>query len=200
MGTEQKQSRLMWFLLANKPEWCRPIDIALIVIIIARTDDEGRCYASQETLSKLARVSKVETLRLSLDRLIEGGWLIQESRKGSQQSNILMPQYHVIPKDGDPERVICWEIRQLTGRYYETVKALPKVLTKNNRYRMAARPHKSWPQHWGLVMQKWMDDGATVEQIQAVVDYAFQHHGHIAKRGAQCIKPYFKQWLAEVNQ
>jgi hypothetical protein len=40
-------------------------------------------------------------------------------------------------------------------------------------------------------MQNWLNDGWTAEQIQTVVDYAFQHIGHTAKRGPQCIKGQF---------
>ena len=200
MTIEQKQDRVTWFLLSNKPDWCKPIDMIVVVIVIARTDTEGKCYASQETLSGLANISKVETLRASLDRLIENGWIIQVSRKGSQQSNILIPQYHNIPKSVGLTPVISIEARSIAAHYFETVKSLPKILTKNGRYRMAARPHKSWPQHWGLVIQNWLNGGATVEQVGKVIDHAFRYHIDTAKRGPQCIKPMFQTWLEKVSQ
>jgi Helix-turn-helix domain len=200
MTEEQTQNRIKWFLLSCKPDWCKPIDIAMTVIIIARADHEGKCYASQETICKLAKVSTVETLRLCLDRLIEHGWIIQVSRKGSQQSNILMPQYHAIPKDADAQPTLSVEARGIASRYYVRVTELPKMLTKNGRYRMAARPHKSWPQHWALVIQNWLDTGVTAEQVAKVIDHAFHYHVDTAKRGPQCIKPRFQEWLKIVSQ
>lgn len=200
MTTDQKNTRVMWFLLSNKPVWCRPIDIALTVIIVARADNDGKCYASQATLCRLANISKIETLRTALDRLIENGWILQESRKGSQQSNILMPQYHNIPKESLPAPVLSIDARHFAMNYLERVKALPKVLTKNGRYRMATRLHKSAPLHWGLVIQGWLDNGATADQVGKVIDYAFENHLSLAKRGPQCIKTQFQGWLKKVSQ
>lgn len=197
MTSEQKRERIALLLLAAKPEWCKPIDIVLACTLLMRSDSECRCYASQATLANLIGLSKVEGLRVSLDRLIDNGWVLEISRKGSQQSNILLPQLHNLPKDAIPARVISEAARKITGRYYETVKALPKVLTKNGRYRNAARPHKSWPQHWGLVVQEWLDGGATAEQVSRVIDYAFQHYGDTAKRGPQCLKSRFSEWLSK---
>ena len=96
--------------------------------------------------------------------------------------------------------MLSLESRHVTARYFERVKTLPKVLTRNGRYRMATRPHKSWPQHWGLVIQGWLNGGATVAQVEQVIEYAFQHHVDIAKRGPQCIKTRFQEWLKKVSQ
>ncbi len=200
MNTEQKQTRVALLLLAVKPGWCKPIDIALICTIVMRSDSEGKCWASQQTIATLIGISTIAALRVSLDRLIDHGWLLEINRKGSQQSNILMPQFHCIPKDASPAPVISLESRHITARYYERVKALPKVLTRNGRYRMAARPHKSWAQHWGLVIQGWLDGGATVEEVFKVIDYAFDHHEDMAKRGPQCLKTSFQGWLGKVSQ
>jgi biotin operon repressor len=184
------------FLLnTRKPEWCRPVDILLVAIVIDLANDEGECWASQETLGKLVGLDP-NNVRKAIGRLVEHGWMIKTQRSHTQQTNILRPQLHNIPFGIGKPKVLTAETRRLAGRYYEIVKALPKVLTKNNRYRAAAYPHKSWPQHWGLVMQGWISQGWTAEQIQTVVDYAFQHHVDTAKRGPQCIKRTFSKLAA----
>jgi helix-turn-helix protein len=179
----------------DKPTWCKPVDILLIAVIIDLSDDEGKCHASQSTLGTLIGLNR-DNVRPVISRLVEHGWLTETKRASSQQSNLLYPQLHNIPLGRSRPKVVSAESRRLAARYYEAIRALPKVMSKNGRMRASAYPHRGWPQHYSLVMQNWLDDGWTPEQVQKVVDYAFSHVGDKAKRGPQCIKPQFKT-LAE---
>ena len=95
MTSEQKRERIALLLLAAKPEWCKPIDIVLACTLLMRSDSECRCYASQATLANLIGLSKVEGLRVSLDRLIDNGWVLEISRQrqsAEQHSAASTPQ------------------------------------------------------------------------------------------------------------
>jgi hypothetical protein len=195
--TKAEARELVWQLQLNpnKPKWCSPVDILLTANIILLSSEEGECWASQGTLSATLSIQP-RHIRRSLDRILEHGWVTEESRKSSGQSNILYPQYHNIPFGEVAKSAINSDANKLAGRYYETVRSLPKVMTKNGRMRKAAYQHPGWAQHWAMVMQTWLDDGWTPEQIQTVVDYAFDHINHTAKRGPQYLKKIFPK-LAE---
>jgi hypothetical protein len=120
--------------------------------------------------------------------LNEHGWVKEESRKNTGQSSILYPQYHNIPVGVYTAVNICKDANKLAGDYFEIVRALPKIQTKNGRMRKAAYQHEGWAQHWAYVMQCWLDEGWTAEQIRTVVDYAFAHEGWNAKRGPQYLR------------
>jgi hypothetical protein len=192
--TEARELAWQFMLNKNKPSWCQPVDILLTANVIMLSNDEGMCWASQGTLSAMLGIDQ-SNIRHTLNKLIAHGWITEESRKNSGQSNLLYPQYHNIPFGVFKTVNVCADATKLAGRYYEIVRALPKVLTKNGRMRRAAYQHEGWAQHWSYVMQNWLDAGWSIEQIQTVVDYAFQHVGHIAKRGPQYLKDFPK--LAE---
>jgi hypothetical protein len=196
--TEAQQLAWQFMLNENKPAWCRSIDVLLTANIILLSNEEGMCWASQGTLSAMMG-SSPDSVRRSLDLLVGHGWITETNRKNSYQSNTLFPQFHNIPFGVFRSELSCDDARKLTARYYETVRALPKIKSANNRMRAAAYPHKGWPQHWGMVMQNWLAEGWTAEQIQTVVDYAFSHVGDIAKRGPQCLKSRFASLAASAG-
>lgn len=193
--TEARELAWQFMLNQDKPSWCLPADILVTANVILLSNDEGACWASKVTLGAMLNVDR-KCIGRSVERLVEHGYIREESRKNSGQSNILYPQYHNIPFGVFKTVNVCAVATKLAGRYYETVRALPKVRTKNNRMRMAAYQHEGWAQHWAYVMQNWLDAGWSAEQIQTVVDYAFQHVGHTAKRGPQYLKTTFEK-LAE---
>jgi hypothetical protein len=193
---EARDLATRFMLNEDKPDWCGPTDILLAANIILLSNDEGACWTSQSTLAALLGMDRSH-MRRPLDRLVEHGWITETSRAGSQQSNVLYPQLHNIPFGVFRKVTVCADARNLASLYYERVRALPKVLSKNGRWRAAAYPHKGWPQHWSLVMQNWLSDGWSKEQIQITVDYAFAKCEKAAKRGPQCIKRQFSK-LAEM--
>jgi Helix-turn-helix domain len=196
--TEARNIAWQFIRNENKPSWCSPVDILLTANIILLSCDEGYCWASQTTLSAMLGIDR-RNIRRPLDRLLEHGWITETSRAGSQQSSLLFPQLHNIPFGVIRKVDIAGDAHKLASHYYETVRALPKILSKNGRWRAAAYPHRGWAQHWCMVMQNWLNDGWTKEQIQTVVNYAFQHVGHTAKRGPQCIKRQFDSLAASAG-
>ncbi len=180
----------------NKPDWCSPTDILLTANIILLSNDEGCCWASQSTLAALLGMDR-KNIRRPLDRLLGHGWITETVRSGTQQSNVLYPQLHNIPFGVIKRLTVYADANKLAALYYERVRALPKVLSKNGRWRAASYPHRGWAQHWAMVMQNWLDDGWTKEQIQATVDCAFANFVNTAKRGPQCLKKHFSK-IAEM--
>jgi hypothetical protein len=96
--------------------------------------------------------------------------------------------------------VISANAKRLAGQYYEMVKAMPKIISKNGRHRAAAYPHKNWQEHWAIVMQRWLDDGWKPEQVLKTVEHAFATINWIAKSGPQCLKKgRFERLAAEAG-
>ena len=186
--TEARELAWRFMLNPEKPVWCLPVDILLTANVILLSDEVGMCKASQGKLSAMLNIDD-KTMRRSLDRLTDHSWITEESRKTTGQSNRMYPQYHNIPFGVFKTVNVCKDANTLAGAYYEIVRALPKVKTANGRMRKAVYQHQGWAQHWAYVMQCWIDDGWTPEQIRAVVDYAFTHkEWELAKRGPQYLR------------
>jgi hypothetical protein len=59
------------FVIAPKPEWCKPVDVAIIVFFAAIADDQGNCKPTYEEIA--AAIGGGDTgfkaIRNSIDRL-----------------------------------------------------------------------------------------------------------------------------------
>ena len=94
--------------------------------------------------------------------------------------------------------VISVDAINLAIRYYEIIKAMPKITSQNNR-QYSVRVEKGWQNHWAYVAQEWLDAGYLPDQINAVVDVAFRVMPDTAKRGMQTLKLPFENLLRQAG-
>lgn len=67
------------FVLEPKPEWCRTLDVAIMVYLLYTSNMDWHASPSQETMANAVGAGAVNLagLRRSVKRLVENGWLFQ---------------------------------------------------------------------------------------------------------------------------
>ena len=89
---------LVWFLLAEKPEWVHPLDVVLLAYLMLRLDDEGKCEPTIPEMGKACGIVNRQSMRESLKRLEENGWITITYRAGSGLPNVYSVQLENLPR------------------------------------------------------------------------------------------------------
>jgi hypothetical protein len=88
---------LLWFLLSDKPEWASPLDLLIMANLIARGDTSGRSSPKNAELARACNLAQNISVRTSIKRLVEHGWITIEFHAG-----IGLPNTYVVQRDALP--------------------------------------------------------------------------------------------------
>jgi hypothetical protein len=77
---------LTWFVLADKPDWASPLDLTVTTFLLTKAREDWKCEVRIADFIRACGVVQYESVRKSLRRLEEKGWITTEAqitKKGS---------------------------------------------------------------------------------------------------------------------
>lgn len=76
------------FMLAPKPDWCRPHDVAVMIYLMTVADAEGKCAVSQPSIAHSIGSGGVNLsgIRNSIDRLRVNQWVWRDKQPATHAS------------------------------------------------------------------------------------------------------------------
>lgn len=202
---------LQQFVLSDKPAWMKPIDRAVIEELLKDSDSKNlTTYKSVRTIAEAVHASYSTTMR-SLNKMrvqSKGrpfnpkGVVVCESGKSQFDSNTWAVQISSLRLERQFSRVvISVDAGKIAERYLKLLKTLPKYTSRKNPERMcsAYRHHPTHKQRWELLAQDWLDDGFTMEQVNAVVDAGFMLYPDTARHGMHTLRGKFSRLCEEAG-
>jgi hypothetical protein len=88
------------FMMATKPEWCKAVDVVMMVYFLLVCDEYGNCHPSQPEMAKSigGPTVNLEGMRKGLDRMATHGWILRDKRKvGHVGRNLYQVQFNSLP-------------------------------------------------------------------------------------------------------
>ncbi len=202
---------LQQFVLSDKPAWMKPIDRAIIEELLKDSDSKNlTTYKSVQTIADAVHAS-YRTVGRSLNKMrVQGkgkpfnykGVVVCESGKSQFNSNTWAVQISSLRLERQFSRaVISVDAGRIAERYLTILKALPKYTSSKNPERKcsAYRQHPTHKQRWELLAQDWLDDGFSMEQINAVVDAGFMFYPDTARHGMHTLRGKFSKLCEEAG-
>lgn len=76
---------LTWFVLAEKPDWANPLDLMVTVYLLTKAREDWKCDPRLADIARACGVVQVVSVRQSLRRLEQHGWITTEARVTAKQ-------------------------------------------------------------------------------------------------------------------
>jgi predicted transcriptional regulator len=189
---------LQAFLAADKPEWAEPIDTLLTAHLLARADDSMCARVSWDTLAKCCPVNETTVYR-SLKRLAEKGWIVKHSGPRKSFGSAYVIQVDSLPMKDFVQTAISQDATKLAFWYVGKMRSVG-VFSKRWRKVVSPRVRKGWQQAYGVTMQKWLNQGFNVQQIQAACLLVFQRDPKRALQGPQALKRDWHSYMKAIEE
>jgi len=200
MNDPNRAQLILRLVLADLPKWASPLYIHIVIELLHRSSDFGDAYVSNEDLAKRFNVS-VATIKRAFKEMCDPRrrWVSKKSGKRGYKPNTYSVNVPMLPVDRATKlSIISLDATNLAGYYHVFVKNMPKTLSKTNPASgrmVSVRVAKDWQQRWERNAQKFLDEGYTYAQIEAVIGKAFSVMPDTAKHGMQCLREPFKRLL-----
>ena len=171
------------FLAAKKPDWCTPVDVAIVVSLLAGSNGKPLNIAHSTLASRVG--ASTDGVRLSLTRMKKAGWIVAQSGKRRYGANTYELQLSALPLGEFKKIIISDEALKLAQEYMLLIRQNhAQVRSKLGRMYNRKLP-KGWKQRWAYVIQKHLDLGSTWDGAMTIFRYMSEHEPKTFVRGIQ---------------
>jgi hypothetical protein len=86
--TDVESEILTWFILAEKPDWANPLDLMVTTYLLVKAREDWKSEVKIADFIRACGVAQYVSVRKSLRRLEEHGWITTAFREGIGLPNI----------------------------------------------------------------------------------------------------------------
>jgi hypothetical protein len=183
---------LSLFTSADKPQWMTAPQFSVMVCLLGVTTEEHPVTnISQDTIAQRTCLAR-KTVGLALSELKQQKLINIRSGKRRYNSNVYEVLFQSVPTERTSQNAAGESALALAGIYKQMwVKYFGTYLTKHgprNR-KLSAK----WRTRWGYVIQKWLDAGATEQQVTQMFNWAALHQKKQFIAGPQSLSKFWER-------